>query len=110
MQRLDQGDGVAGTVEKIRVAKSDVLCPGSYLLANVGQHYFWLHKAKAPVVNRHNGAVAAKVFTAPAGLGVTNQFVLLRAGDQVSILIQRGQTRPVGGKEGLAVEGDEGRR
>ena len=48
--------------------------PGVNLLANVCEHHLRLHHAKSSLVHRHHGAMAAQMFAAPAGFGVTGLF------------------------------------
>jgi len=64
--------GVSNTVEEIRIAERNVLCAGGDLLANILQHDIAAHDAKYAFVNRNNGAMAAEMFAATAGLRGTD--------------------------------------
>jgi hypothetical protein len=70
MQGFDDGCGVAGTVEEIRIAESDVFGAGSHLAANILQDDILLYHAKSPVVHGDHRAVPAQVFAAAARFGV----------------------------------------
>ena len=73
VQRLDQIDGVLGTVEKIGVAEGDVGGAGGDLRANIGEHRFALDDSELAVVNRHDGTMPAEMLAAAARLGISDQ-------------------------------------
>src|SRR5215211_7065197 len=70
VQLCDDAHGVGGTVEEIGIAEGDVLCSGLDLTRNVLQHDIRLHDEEPAAVDGNNGAMAAEMFAAPAGLGV----------------------------------------
>ena len=75
VQRFHKSYGVPYTVEKIRVAKGDVLGPGGNLLANILKHHFAVHHTEYAVVDRNDRAVAAKMLASPARFRVTRDAV-----------------------------------
>src|SRR5262245_3581659 len=77
VQCLHQGDGMPDAVEEIRIAKSDVLGPSRYLLSDILQDHVTLHNPETPLIDWHNGAMAAEVLTATARLGVARYALLL---------------------------------
>ncbi len=74
MQRVHDSHGVRGPVEEIGIAEGDVLGARGHLLANVGEHDLRLHHAKTSLIHRHHGAMAAQMFAASAGFGITGAF------------------------------------
>ena len=64
IKRFDQRNGMAWTVEKIRVTKGDVLGSSLNLLTNVSQHYFWLYNEKTASVYWNYRAMTAKMLAA----------------------------------------------
>src|SRR5437764_13315266 len=71
MQRLDNGHGVARTIEKIRIAEGDVVRSGGHLPADIFQHYIRLHHAKNAAIYRHHRTMPAPVFAAARSFGVS---------------------------------------
>src|SRR5277367_3961946 len=61
MKRLDDGERVSWTVQKIGVAESNMLSPGGDLLPDICQHHLSLHDAESPLIHRHDRAVPAQV-------------------------------------------------
>ena len=77
MKGFDDAPGVRDAVEKIGVAESDVLRAGFDLLANVGKNNLLWHDAELTGVNRNDRAMAAEVFAAARGFGVTGDAVFV---------------------------------
>src|ERR1035437_8949285 len=67
VEGFDDGDGVAGAVEEIGVAKGDVGSAGGDLAADVLQDDIGLHDAEEATVDRDYGTVAAEVLAAARG-------------------------------------------
>src|ERR1700676_5709404 len=65
MKGLDQFQGMPNAVEKIRIAKRNVLRPSRHLPPNIFQHHVALHDAENAVVHRNNWAMPAQML-APA--------------------------------------------
>ena len=59
MQRFNDRDGVANTIEEVRIPKGDVLGAGCNLATNVLEHHVTLHDTECAVVYRHDWAVTA---------------------------------------------------
>src|SRR5271154_2988407 len=72
MKGFDNGNGMTDRIEKIGIAKSDMLRPRGYLLANTRQHDFRVNQSKRAVVDGNDGTVAAVMFAAAAGFGVAD--------------------------------------
>src|SRR5258708_2604133 len=62
------------SVEEIRIAESDVLSPGCYLLANVFHHDLALNRPKLALVHRNHWAMPAHMLASTARLGVARAF------------------------------------
>ena len=105
MQGMNQRQGMADAVEKIRVAKGHVLGASGDLLPDVFQNDLSLHDAKTSLVDRHDGAMAAEVFTAAAGFRVADH-VGTRSDFELRVNGQGGQIAPVGHPERLAFQGN----
>src|SRR5213592_1284717 len=76
VQFLHKCHSMADAVEKIRIAKRNVLCSGLYLLANILEHDFALQDPEDAFVDRNNRTVPAKVLASPASLRVTRHAML----------------------------------
>ena len=64
MKGFDQANGMAGTVEEIRVTEGDVLSSSLDLLTHVCQHHFPLYDEEAASVYWNHRAVTAKMLAA----------------------------------------------
>ena len=106
MQRLDDGDGVANTVEEVGVAEGNVAGAGGDLLANVSEDDVALDDAEGTVVNRHNRTVSAEMLAAAAGFGIADDAMAFTRHDEMGVLFERRETAAVGDVELLAGEGD----
>src|SRR5579884_195238 len=95
MQALHQFQRMPGSVEKIRVTEGDVLGTGGYLAANIFYNNIVGHHAEAPVVDRHNGTMAATMLAAPTGFGVPHQPLLTARQNQPRIALERRQRASV---------------
>jgi hypothetical protein len=101
VQGFRDAHGVGGAVEEVGVAKGDVLGSGGNLAGDVFQHHVRLHDEEAPAVDRNDGAVAAEVLAAAAGLGVADDPRLAAGQGDVSVLPKGRQPRAIGDAEGL---------
>ena len=95
VQRLYNGDCMPNAIEKIGIPKRDVPRPARHLLPHVFEHNFALHDAKIAFVHRHNRAVAAQMFAAPARFRVSRHAMLPRRENHIRILLQRWKSPPV---------------
>ena len=107
VQRFDDGDGVAGAVEEIGVAESDVGGAGGHLAADVLEHDIRLHDAEEAAVDGDHGAVAAEVLAAAGGFGVADAAGAV-LDDELRVGAERGQALAVGHQELLAAGGNDG--
>src|SRR5258707_528867 len=76
MQLLNQMQRVSWPIEKVGIAKGDVLCAGPDLLANILHHDVRLNNPKASPVDGHNRTVPAEMFATTARLGVAGRSLL----------------------------------
>src|ERR1700751_1058921 len=100
--RRDDAHGMRDAVEKIRIAKSDVLGAGSHLLANISKHHLHRHNAKLTRINRNNWAMAAKMFAAARSLGVASGAMPAAGKNHMRVLRKRRQIAAVGRFKGQA--------
>src|SRR5580704_18284926 len=89
MQGLDDGNGVANGVEKIRIAKGDVFRARRNLLTYVRKHNFGIDESKCAVVNGNDGTVSAMMLAAAAGFGVTDGTMLAARKNEMRVGFQR---------------------
>src|ERR1700680_3193732 len=73
MQHTSDAHGVAGAIEEVGVAESDMACPQGYLRAYISQYDLRGYCEEAPVVDRCDGAVQAGMFAAACRLSVAGQ-------------------------------------
>src|SRR6202042_1608501 len=71
MERFGNGESMRRAIEKIRVAKSDVLGAGVDLATNIFENNFARDDTEDAVVDRHDGTVAAEMLATAAGFRVT---------------------------------------
>ena len=99
MKRRNDLERVPRTVEKIRIAKSDVLGARGHLLADVGEDNFLLHDSELAVINRNDRAVTAKVLAPAAGFRVAGHALFAAGQDQMRVMLELRQAgtpqRPV---------------
>src|ERR1700687_4319114 len=95
MKRLDQFRRVANAIEKVRVAKRNMLRAGGHLLADVLEHNFAAHNSKDAFVHRHDGAVAAEMFAAAAGFRGADDSIANARDHEVRVLLKRRHPRAV---------------
>ena len=76
---------MAGTVEKIRIAESDVLRASGHLPPNILQHHVALHHAEYAAIHRNHRAMPAKVLAASAGFGVPGKAADSAMGNKLGI-------------------------
>src|SRR3989441_2969933 len=106
MQCLHQGDSMTNAVEKIRIAKGDVLGPSRDLLSDIRQDHVTLHNPETPLIDWHNRAMAAQVLTATARLGIARDALLFWPHDEARISERRGENLAVLHHQALALQGD----
>src|SRR5256885_3397064 len=90
MQCLHQRNGMANAIEKIWIAKGDVFSPSRDLLSDILQDHVTLHNPETPLIDWHNGAMAAQVLTATARLGIARDALVLWPHDETRIGEWRG--------------------
>ena len=93
---FDDARGVGDAVKKIGITEGDVFGAGLHLLANVRQDDFLRDDAKLAVVNRDDGAMAAEVFAAARGFGVTGGAMLAGRENDVRVFFQGRKAGSVG--------------
>jgi hypothetical protein len=108
MQRFHQWNRVARTVEKIRIAKSDVLRSGGNLLADICQYYFAIDNPKDSVVHRHDRAVPTEMLATAARFGVTGDAMLSAWQNQMRVGAEWWQAVAVGSLETQSGKRDVG--
>src|ERR1700730_6063080 len=106
VQGFDDWDRVAHRIEKVRIAKGDVLSAGGDLLANIREDDFWIHEAKRAIVNRNDGTVPAMVLAAATRLGVADGAMLAAGKDQMRVRLQRGQAVAIRNFEAQSCKGN----
>src|SRR6266700_3532613 len=104
MQGLHQGDSMPNAVEKIWIAKGDVLGPSRDLLSDIRQDHITLHNPETPLIDWYNGAMAAQVLTATARLGVARDALLLWPHDEARISERQGYILAVWHHKALALQ------
>ena len=92
-----------GAVEKIGIAESHVRRARGDLLANIVEHDVALHHAKLALINRHDRTMAAQMFAAAAGFGVSDGLADA-AVSEMGITHGFGQAGAIGQTEGEAIE------
>src|SRR5215469_8246969 len=96
VQCLHDAHGVGDAIEKVGIAKGDVLGAGRHLLADVGQHNVPRNHAKLPGVDRNDRAVPAEMFAAAGSFGVAGSAVQAVGKNDVGVIAQSGQIAAVG--------------
>src|SRR5215475_15252759 len=94
------------TVEKIRIAKGHVLCPGRNLLSNVLEDHVSRHNAKAPCIHWHNRAVASQVFATTARFRIAGHALLPWLRDELGVGEWRWEILAIWHQKLLALQGD----
>ena len=107
VERFDQRDGVADAVEEIWIAEGDVFGAGFHLAADVFEDHVVRDYAERAVVDGDDRAMAAEMFAAARGFGVTGDARGAVGESQRGITIERGQSLAIGDLEILALEGDQ---
>lgn len=107
---LHQFHRVANSVEKIRIAESNVLRPGGNLLANIFKHDLAVYHAENAVVDRNDRAVAAKMLASSARFRVAGNAVFAGGKNHVGIRREKWKSVSVGPDEFLPRPGDPGHR
>src|ERR1700687_4730078 len=95
MELLHQRNRMADAIEKVWIAKRNMLCAARDLPADVFHHNFAWHDAKNTVVYRHNRAVPAQVLASPASFRGAYNAVAVAGNNQVRVLLHLRQTRAV---------------
>ncbi len=108
VQRFDQRDGMANSIEKIRIAKCNVLSARRDLLADVGENNFPIHDAKNAVIDGNNRAMTAQMLATAAGLGVTHGTVLPGRQNEMRVRAQRRQASAIGNLEAQSLQRNVG--
>jgi hypothetical protein len=86
VERLDNGQAVGWTIEKVGIAEGDVLSPGFDLTANIFEHYVALHDPEIAVIDRHDRTMPAEMLTAAARLRVARDKISAPRKHNVRIL------------------------
>ena len=89
VKRFDKLHRVADAVEKIRIAKRNVLRARRHLAANIFKHDIAADDSKDAFVHRHNRTMPAKMLAAAAGFRRTDDAVAIAGNDEVRILLDR---------------------
>src|SRR5690348_122622 len=103
---FNNGKRMGGSVEEIRIAKTDMLGAGLNLFANVFEYNLPLHNPEDAVVNGNNGAMAAQVFAPAAGFRVAGNFESSVWHQEVGVLAERRKIGAIWRDEAEALEGD----
>lgn len=104
---FDQFEGVADAVEKIGIAKRDVLCARGDLLADILQDGVAADDAKNAFVYGHDWTMPAEMFAAAAGFRRTNKPEAAAGNDEVSVFLDGRKAGAVRNFERKAFERDE---
>src|SRR5580704_9248961 len=99
MQGFDDGNGVTHGVEKIGVAKGDVLRARADLLTDIRKYNFRFDQAKCAVVDGNNGTVTAMMLAAAAGFGVADGAMLAVGKNEMRVGFQGRQAVAIGNLE-----------
>src|SRR5260221_3813804 len=103
VKRAHDGDSMTRAIEKIRIAKGDMLRPGGYLSPDVRQHNILLYDSESAVVDRDHRAMPAEMLAAAAGFRIA--YPLAYAPHlQRRVGCQRGELRTIGSDEPQPVE------
>src|SRR5271170_5695197 len=89
VKRRNKLERVADPVEKVRIAKGNMLRPGCHLLPDIRHHRVAGNNPKHTVVNRHNWAMPAKMLAAPASLRRSHNAMPVPWNDQMRIFLKR---------------------
>src|SRR6266404_5613701 len=108
MKRRNEFHGVTDAVEEIRIAEGDVLRAGGHLAANVFEHHLAADDSKDALIDRHDGAMAAKMLAAAARFRRTNDAKAISGNDEMRILLHRGHSGPIGDFKLQPGHGDHG--
>ena len=90
MKRFDNASGVGDAIEEIGIAEGDVLRACCDLLTNVGENYVERDYAELALINGHDGAMAAEMFAAAGGFGVTGYAVRAVRQNDVRVFVECG--------------------
>src|SRR4051794_36945939 len=74
MKGFHEAHSVRGTVQEIRIAKSDVARAGSHLLPDILDHRLALDHPKSSFIDGNHGAMPAQMFAPAAGLRVSGGY------------------------------------
>ena len=72
MKGLDQSNGMARPVKKIRVPECYMFCTGFDLLTYVCHYHVWLNHKESTVIYRYYRTMATNMLTASCTFGVAN--------------------------------------
>src|SRR5260221_3701923 len=100
VKSFNDARGVGDAVKKIGIAEGDVFGAGLHLLANIGKDDFMPDDAELAVVNRDDGAMAAKMFAAARGFGVTGGAMLAGGENDVGVFFQGRKVCAIGNFKG----------
>jgi hypothetical protein len=87
MHQVDQLQRMADTVEKIGIAKRNVLGTHLDLSGNIAEDDGSLHNPKFSLIDRHDRTMSAEMFAAPASLSVSNNALLTIWKVQVCVML-----------------------
>ena len=106
MQRPDGCDSVSRPVEKIRIAKGDVLGTLRHEIPNVGHDNLSLDDTEPAVIDGHDRTMPAAMFASATRLRVADDASAVIRPNQSYVSVKGGQTAAVRLQEYLFVEGD----
>ena len=90
MQSAGDAHGMSWAIKEIGITKGDVACSLSYLGTNICQHNLRWYSKETTSVDRSDGAMQARMFTAAGGFGIASQ-PRSAIGLQVGVAFRRGQ-------------------
>ncbi len=95
VKRLHKLHRVPDPIEKVRIAKRNMLRPRRHLLANVRKHHLAAHNSKHAFVHRHDRTVPAKMFAPAAGLRRSHHAIAVARNHQMRIFLQPRHPRSI---------------
>lgn len=91
VKSFEDASGVGDAIEEIRIAEGDVLRACCDLLTNVGENYVERDYAELALINGNDGAMAAEMFAAAGGFGVTGYALRAVRENDVCVFVEIGK-------------------